>query len=275
MPTMQIHLLRLQVQPYLTRQGRLEQLRDYAEITEAVLAGEPQQAERACADTFAGRGRGTAIARRCLLESVRGRLRAGTGQRWPSEIEGSCYDDDRLAPVSEDFELVEAPIRSRRRPSSCATTSVLWILRSVAGSKTLPHTSHRSLSATRRAIAVGRVSPADIRTSRPGTGWLANAIEDYSIAAPDGFLRIVDAASVPSLTIYLSALGAVGVTAYFGVMEVCRPKPAKPCSSLLQQARWVRSSGRSRSCRDAHDRHSGWFRQVPTFDRAVRIRCGD
>jgi DNA-binding GntR family transcriptional regulator len=47
MPTMQIHLLRLQVQPYLTRQGRQEQLRDYAEITEAVLAGKPQQAERA------------------------------------------------------------------------------------------------------------------------------------------------------------------------------------------------------------------------------------
>jgi DNA-binding GntR family transcriptional regulator len=47
MPTMQIHLLRLQLQPYLTQQSRDEQLRDYAEITEAVLAGKPQQAERA------------------------------------------------------------------------------------------------------------------------------------------------------------------------------------------------------------------------------------
>jgi DNA-binding GntR family transcriptional regulator len=47
MPTMQIHLLRLQVEPYMTAQGRQEQLRDYALITEAVLAGKPQQAERA------------------------------------------------------------------------------------------------------------------------------------------------------------------------------------------------------------------------------------
>jgi DNA-binding GntR family transcriptional regulator len=47
MPTMQIHLLRLQVQPYLTPKGRQDQLRGYAEITEAVLAGKPQQAERA------------------------------------------------------------------------------------------------------------------------------------------------------------------------------------------------------------------------------------
>jgi NADPH-dependent curcumin reductase CurA len=54
-----------------------------------------------------------------------------------------------------------------------------------------------------------------------------NAIEDYSIAAPDGFLRIIDPTTVPSVTLYLSALGAVGITAYFGVMEVCRPRPGE------------------------------------------------
>ena len=47
LPTMQIHLLRLQVQPYLTATGRAEQLRSYAEITSAVLAGKPAEAERA------------------------------------------------------------------------------------------------------------------------------------------------------------------------------------------------------------------------------------
>ena len=47
LPTLQIHLLRLQVQAYLTPQGRTEQLRSYAEITEAVLAGKPALAERA------------------------------------------------------------------------------------------------------------------------------------------------------------------------------------------------------------------------------------
>ena len=47
LPTMQIHLLRLQVQPYTTAAGLSEQLRDYAEITEAVLAGNARRAERA------------------------------------------------------------------------------------------------------------------------------------------------------------------------------------------------------------------------------------
>jgi DNA-binding GntR family transcriptional regulator len=47
LPTMQIHLLRLQVQPYMTAARLGEQLRDYAEITEAVLAGNARRAERA------------------------------------------------------------------------------------------------------------------------------------------------------------------------------------------------------------------------------------
>ena len=47
LPTMQIHLLRLQVQPYTTAAGLGEQLRDYAEITGAVLAGNAPRAERA------------------------------------------------------------------------------------------------------------------------------------------------------------------------------------------------------------------------------------
>jgi DNA-binding GntR family transcriptional regulator len=47
LPTMQIHLLRLQVQPYLTSRARAEQLRSYAEVTSAVLAGKASQAERA------------------------------------------------------------------------------------------------------------------------------------------------------------------------------------------------------------------------------------
>jgi DNA-binding GntR family transcriptional regulator len=45
MPTMQIHLLRLQVQPYLNAKARAEQLRSYSEVTVAVLAGEARRAE--------------------------------------------------------------------------------------------------------------------------------------------------------------------------------------------------------------------------------------
>jgi DNA-binding GntR family transcriptional regulator len=47
MPTMQIHLLRLQLQPYQTAEARRVQLRGYAEVADAVLAGNAQLAERA------------------------------------------------------------------------------------------------------------------------------------------------------------------------------------------------------------------------------------
>lgn len=46
LPTMQIHLLRLQTQPYTDPAARDEQLHEYAEITHAVLGGESARAER-------------------------------------------------------------------------------------------------------------------------------------------------------------------------------------------------------------------------------------
>jgi DNA-binding GntR family transcriptional regulator len=47
MPAIQIHLLRMQMQPYMAPADDLWHLRDYAEITAAVLAGNRRQAERA------------------------------------------------------------------------------------------------------------------------------------------------------------------------------------------------------------------------------------
>lgn len=47
MPTMQIHILRLQIHPYLDAQARRAQLQGYAETTRAVLAGDAALAERA------------------------------------------------------------------------------------------------------------------------------------------------------------------------------------------------------------------------------------
>ncbi len=47
MPTMQIHLLRLQMQPYQTAQGRRVQLAGYAEVARAVLAGNALAADNA------------------------------------------------------------------------------------------------------------------------------------------------------------------------------------------------------------------------------------
>jgi DNA-binding GntR family transcriptional regulator len=46
LPTMLIHLLRMQIQPFFTENDRHKQLDEYAAITEAVLSGDPQLSER-------------------------------------------------------------------------------------------------------------------------------------------------------------------------------------------------------------------------------------
>lgn len=52
-----------------------------------------------------------------------------------------------------------------------------------------------------------------------------NAIEEYSLGVTGGFTQPIDPGAVPSVTNYLSLFGAVGLTAYFGFIEVCEPKP--------------------------------------------------
>jgi DNA-binding GntR family transcriptional regulator len=47
MPIMQIHVLRLQIQPFLDAAARRAQMQGYAETTRAVLAGDAARAERA------------------------------------------------------------------------------------------------------------------------------------------------------------------------------------------------------------------------------------
>lgn len=51
-----------------------------------------------------------------------------------------------------------------------------------------------------------------------------NGWEDYSVFEGDGHGSKVDPSIVPSLTNYLSAVGVVGLTAYFGLLEVGQPK---------------------------------------------------
>lgn len=77
-----------------------------------------------------------------------------------------------------------------------------------------------------RATTVGVVAESRAEGFAPGQWVLGlNGIEDYSIGVAGGFTQPVDAALVPSVTNYLSVLGAVGMTAYFGYVEVCDPKP--------------------------------------------------
>jgi NADPH-dependent curcumin reductase CurA len=82
------------------------------------------------------------------------------------------------------------------------------------------------LGAPVRASTIGVVEASKAEGFAPGQ-WVMglNAIEDYSIGTVGGFTQPIDPSLVPSVTNYLSLFGAVGMTAYFGLFEVCEPKP--------------------------------------------------
>lgn len=77
-----------------------------------------------------------------------------------------------------------------------------------------------------RASTVGVVAQSRA-ADYPVGQWVSglNAIEEYSVSMAGGFSATVDVGIVPSPTNFLSVLGAVGMTAYFGYLEVCRPNP--------------------------------------------------
>src|SRR3954463_6402083 len=75
-----------------------------------------------------------------------------------------------------------------------------------------------------RATTVGRVHSKASPNFAPGD-WVGglNALEDYSIVTPGGFTNKGDVSAVPSPSYFLSAMGAVGLTAYFALLDVGRP----------------------------------------------------
>jgi NADPH-dependent curcumin reductase CurA len=84
------------------------------------------------------------------------------------------------------------------------------------------------LGAPVRASTIGVIEQSRAEGFAPGQ-WVMglNALEDYSVASAGGFTQPIDPAAVPSVTNYLSIFGAVGMTAYFGFLEVCAPKPGE------------------------------------------------
>ncbi|QFT76245.1 NADP-dependent oxidoreductase [Erythrobacter sp. THAF29] len=76
-----------------------------------------------------------------------------------------------------------------------------------------------------RATTIGVVEESRADWFEKGM-WVMglNALEDYSVAEAGGFTQPIDPDMVPSVTNYLSLFGAVGMTAYFGFLEVCEPK---------------------------------------------------
>ncbi|WFL77688.1 NADP-dependent oxidoreductase [Altererythrobacter arenosus] len=76
-----------------------------------------------------------------------------------------------------------------------------------------------------RASTIGVVEESRAEGFEKGQ-WVMglHALEDFSLSQAGGFTQPIDPSLVPSVTNYLSIFGAVGMTAYFGFLEVCEPK---------------------------------------------------
>ncbi len=131
-------------------------------------------------------------------------------------------------PTAEDFALVSEPLPEladgqfliRNHYASLDPAMRGWMDDAPSYMPPIP------LGTPVRASTVGEIV-ASKSAEFPVGAWVSglNAIEEYSIGMAGGFSQIVDISIVPSPTNFLSVLGAVGMTAYFGYLEVCQPKP--------------------------------------------------
>lgn len=131
-------------------------------------------------------------------------------------------------PVAEDFSLVDEAVPElaegqfliRNRYASLDPAIRGWMDDAPSYMPPIP------LGSPVRASTVGEVAASKSADFPVGT-WVAglNAIEEYSVGAAGGFTQAVDVSLVPSPTNFLSVLGAVGMTAYFGYLRACEPKP--------------------------------------------------
>ena len=130
-------------------------------------------------------------------------------------------------PVPEDFALVEEPVPVppegsfvvRNRFASLDPAQRGWM--DDAPSYMPPI----ALGAPVRATTVGTVSASAAPGFEPGDWVLGlNALEDYSLVQPGGFTARIDVSQVASPSLFLSGMGAVGLTGYFGLIEGLKPQ---------------------------------------------------
>jgi NADPH-dependent curcumin reductase CurA len=132
--------------------------------------------------------------------------------------------------LAEDFKIVEEPIPPEEPGSmiirnhfvSLDPTQRLWM----GDAET--YMPAIALGAPVRASTVGVVHSSNNPDFVKGDWVLGlNAIEDYSTVQPGGFTMKVDVSKVPSPTNYLSVMGAVGLSAYFGLLLDGKPQPGE------------------------------------------------
>lgn len=130
-------------------------------------------------------------------------------------------------PATDDFELVSEPLPAladgqflvRNHYASLDPAMRGWMDDADSYMPPIP------LDAPVRASTVGLVEDSRAEGFAKGQ-WVMglHALEDYSVCKVDGFTQLIDPAMVPSVTNYLSLFGAVGMTAYFGLFDVCEPR---------------------------------------------------
>jgi NADPH-dependent curcumin reductase CurA len=129
-------------------------------------------------------------------------------------------------PVAEDFRLVESPLPPpppggfivRNRFASLDPAQRGWM------DDVPSYMPPIALGDPVRATTVGTVHASDNPDFAPGQWVLGvNALEDYSVALPGGFTMPIDVDQVASPSNFLSVLGAVGLTSYFG-LDMAKPK---------------------------------------------------
>ncbi|MDE2042464.1 MAG: NADP-dependent oxidoreductase, partial [Alphaproteobacteria bacterium] len=125
-------------------------------------------------------------------------------------------------PVSDDFSLVTEPIPMpaagsfvvRNHYASLDPAQRGWMDDVPSYMPPIP------LGDPVRATTVGRVHTSANPDFKIGDWVLGlNAIEEYSLVAPGGFTQKIDVSLVPSPTNFLSGMGAVGLTGYFGLLD--------------------------------------------------------
>lgn len=189
-------------------------------------------------------------------------------------------------PVPEDFALVSEPLPQlgdgqfliRNHFASLDPAMRGWMDDAPSYLPPIP------LGTAMRASTVGQVVDSKAADFPVGT-WVSglNAIEEYSLGAAGGFTQAVDVSIVPSPTNYLSVLGAVGMTAYFGYLRACEPRPgavvlvtgaAGAVGSLVGQiakitgaSKVIGIAGGSEKCRRLTERYH--------FDAAIDYRGKD
>ena len=134
-------------------------------------------------------------------------------------------------PTPANFRLVEAPLPSLRENQVLVRNHYLSLDPYMRGrmNDAKSYAVPQELNAVMGGGTVGEVVESKHASYKPGDkvvgmgGWQQYALVD---ASTPGMLRKVDTTHIP-ISAYLGAVGMPGVTAWYGLMKICEPKPGQ------------------------------------------------